>query len=442
MTNLHYVLLLYASALCAQPKISISGTLNSVNNQEIMLSGFSANGTFILDKNQTDTHGNFKLSYPARYVGAALLEIKNSKKVIVLLNGENFVLHWADLTNLSSLKFTNSFENSAFEKGLATYQDTENKKSGLTFLMPFYQNEPQKLKFFTDELQVLNNSTSRYIDQLPSNSYVKYYLNIRVLIANLSLSSTRYFDRLPELEKTFNELNFADERLLQSGLYTELLDAYVVAMESYGDNQYAHLNAGINAIIASLKSQPTLAQNITEYLFNVLEKRSLYQSSEYLALAMLSNENCQLDDKHKALFEQYRKMANGQTAPNITFSNTKSPIKQLSDVKSKYKLVVFGASWCPKCLEDIPKLTAYYSKWKTQKDLEIIYISLDTNKTDFDHSVNDYPWISSSDFKGWETQAALDYSVFSTPIMYLLDHENKIVLKPISADQVDTWLGN
>lgn len=442
MTNLHYVLLLFASALCAQPKISISGTLNSVNSQEIMLSGFSANGTFILDKNQTDTQGNFKLSYPSNYVGAALLEIKNSKKVIVLLNGEKFVLNWADLNNLSTLKFTNSFENTAFEKGLTIYQDAENKKSGITYLLPFYRNEPQKQKFFTDEWQHLNNSASSYINQLPNDSYVQYYLNLRVLIANFSLFSNRYFDRLPELEKNFNDLNFADERLVQSGLYTELLDAYVLAMESYGDNQYTHLNAGIDAIIASLKTQPTLAQNITEYLFNVLERRSLYKSSEHLALAMLSNENCQLDDKHKALFEQYRKMANGQIAPNIIFANTKQNVKQLSDVKSKYKLVVFGASWCPKCQEDIPKLTAYYSKWKTEKDLEIIYISLDANKTDFDHSVNNYPWISSSDFKGWETQAALDYSVFSTPIMYLLDKDNKIVLKPTSVEQIETWMGN
>ena len=74
---------------------------------------------------------------------------------------------------------------------------------------------------------------------------------------------------------------------------------------------------------------------------------------------MLSDDSCQLEDKNKALFEQYRKMADGNAAPELQFVNSKSGFKQLSDLKNKYKLVIFVASWRPKCIEEILKLRRF-----------------------------------------------------------------------------------
>ena len=39
-----------------------------------------------------------------------------------------------------------------------------------------------------------------------------------------------------------------------------------------------------------------------------------------------------------------------------------------------------------------------------------------------------------------ESKAAVDYCVFGTPTMYLLDANQTIVLKPISEKQVQAWL--
>ena len=49
-------------------------------------------------------------------------------------------------------------------------------------------------------------------------------------------------------------------------------------------------------------------------------------------------------------------------------------------------------------------------------------------------------WITSCDLKGWEGQAARDYYVFATPTMYLLDADNKILVKPLSPGQITAWL--
>src|SRR5690606_15931932 len=119
-------------------------------------------------------------------------------------------------------------------------------------------------------------------------------------------------------------------------------------------------------------SNPELKQDVAEHLFKNFEQQSLFQASEYVAFSMLNSTDCTLDGRREALFEQYRKMAKGQIAPEITFVNSNKNVKHLSQVDSKYKLVVFGAGWCPSCQEELPKLQSNYDKWKT-KNLEIVY---------------------------------------------------------------------
>ncbi|WP_309642578.1 thioredoxin family protein [Flavobacterium sp.] len=438
MHALKFILLLLTTVTVAQTKFTIKGHFNATANKEITLKGFTAQESFPLDKTTTDSNGNFAITYSADYIGAALLEITKGKKVIVLLNHENYELQWDDMNTSKSMKFINSPENSTFDKGLTLYQNTQEKKSGITYLIPFYENEPQKSSFFKTELNQLNAVIPNYLNSLSDKTYASYYLKIRTLIADFPLSTKRYPERIPELEKQCTDLNFNDQRLIHSGLYYELLDTYVATLEHYGEKKAQHLNAGIDAILASLKSNPDLKQNVAEHLFNQLEKRSLFESSQYIALAMLTDNTCQLDDKHKALFEQYRKMGNGKTAPDISFFNEHK--SSLYDLKNKYKLVVFGASWCPKCVEEIPKLKTFYDRWVKQYNLEIVFISLDDQKKDYDNFIKDFPWISSCDFNKWETQAAKDYCVFGTPTMYLLDSKNTIQIKPISAEQVNAWL--
>ena len=96
---------------------------------------------------------------------------------------------------------------------------------------------------------------------------------------------------------------------------------------------------------------------------------------------MFSEAGCKLDGKREALFEQYRKMSKGSKAPDIRLVNSNRKAVKLTDLKSRYKLVVFGASWCNKCAEDVPKLKFFYQSWKNKSNMEIVFISLDNDKS-------------------------------------------------------------
>ena len=144
--------------------------------------------------------------------------------------------------------------------------------------------------------------------------------------------------------------------------------------------------------------------------------------------------------------ESYRAMKVGKTAPDIRFTGDvfekglviKNP-SRLSEISAKYKVVIFGASWCTACSEEMVQLFPLYSKWKA-KGLEVVFVSLDTDKTAFQNYTNVMPFISFCDYQQWNTQAAKDYYVSSSPTIYLLDKNNKIILRPRFVKAIDSWI--
>jgi thioredoxin-related protein len=72
--------------------------------------------------------------------------------------------------------------------------------------------------------------------------------------------------------------------------------------------------------------------------------------------------------------------------------------------------------------------------------VEVLFVSLDNEKNEYTQFVKELLFPSSCDFKKWETKAAQDYYVFSTPTLFLLDKERKIILRPNSIEHVDAWV--
>jgi thiol-disulfide isomerase/thioredoxin len=136
-------------------------------------------------------------------------------------------------------------------------------------------------------------------------------------------------------------------------------------------------------------------------------------------------------------------MKKGNVAPDMEFRvNLKTSIpklKKLSELKSPYTLIVFGASWCETCKEEVPKIANLYSKWKG-KGVEVVFVSLDETKEAFEQFVQLFPFTSYCDYGKWNSPIATSYYVFGTPTMFLLDAKREILLRPNSISQMDAWV--
>lgn len=428
------------------PAQTIQGTFPQAKNTEIVVKSFSGFDEKELAKNTTDSLGNFSIAYPKTYKGAVLLQLQNASSVILMLNHENFEMQWENLKDFNTLNFINSFENDAFAKGIIINKEAEQKLAGLRYLLPLYKNVKTKESWLKSEVNIQEQTFEVFINKLPKNSYVKDYLAFRKFLGDVQLTNDRYkeINRVKQHEITFNKIDFASDALWYSGLLKEILINYYQVLELYQDNEVIIKKCieANNFWLKSLENQPIKQQEVAEFCFTMLEKKGFVKASEQIALSMLNKDNCQLTDKQTDLFEQYRKLAIGKIAPNIFFESkeARNNKQDLESLPNKYKLVVFGASWCPNCQTDYPSLIGKYKKLKEKHDLEVVYISIDTDKKAFEEYFKETPFITYCDAKGWETQAAKDYHVFATPTYILLDKELKILSKIQSPEHLEAWL--
>ncbi|HRK54195.1 MAG TPA: thioredoxin family protein [Cyclobacteriaceae bacterium] len=229
----------------------------------------------------------------------------------------------------------------------------------------------------------------------------------------------------------------------------DAIESHFWLLENMGqslDTIFNEMSISIDYMVANLSKNEKKFNEINKYLFDLLEQRSLSRASAYLAIKVLTQNSCTVNDDLAKQLELYRAMKIGNMASDIVFSGdafkngsvVKMP-SRLSEIQSIYKVVIFGASWCSKCTEELSQLLPLYKKWKS-KGVEVVFISLDTDETLFKDFSSVFPFVSVCDYKKWDTQAVKDYYVFASPTLFLLDKNQKIVLRPNSVMQMDAWV--
>jgi peroxiredoxin len=314
-----------------------------------------------------------------------------------------------------------------------------------------FKNQPISKLAITNEIDRLNKVDNDFLNSIPSNSFMSWYLPVRKLISDVqSVANTRP-QEIPATIKAFRSINYAHPQLYTSGLFSEVLESQFWLIQNSGLDQAAkskEINTSVDFILASVSTNEKLYNEFTNCIFQYFEKHSLFSSSEYIALKALNQKEIILDNSLVFKLESYRKMKVGNTAPKIKFDGDVyvykelvNNIKRLSDLKSKYKLVVFGGSWCPQCKAETMQLIMRYNKWKA-KDVAVVMVSIDTDKKALEDFASDFPYTLVCDYKKWDTQAAKDYYVSSSPTIFLLDSSNKIILRPPTVASLDSWLEN
>lgn len=251
------------------------------------------------------------------------------------------------------------------------------------------------------------------------------------------------------IANSFKNINFSDTQIYTSGLISGIIDRQFWAIQKSeldDATKLKELNTSVDIILDSVKKNEKLYNDLTKYLFQYFEKYSLFEASEYIALKALNQKEVTLNISLVNKLESYRKMKVGNIAPNFELVGdvlkngllVKKTIR-LNGINTKYKLVIFGGSWCNQCRSEMIQLLPRYNNWKT-KGLEVVFVSLDTDKKEFENFTTPFPFYSACDYKKWDTQAAKDYYVSSSPTIFLLDRNNKIILRPPTVSSLDSWL--
>ncbi|GAB4198663.1 MAG: hypothetical protein Fur0023_00100 [Bacteroidia bacterium] len=134
---------------------------------------------------------------------------------------------------------------------------------------------------------------------------------------------------------------------------------------------------------------------------------------------------------HKA--DIYRNIVKGALSPDfeMTVQGTNNKIF-FHQLPGDYVVLIFWASWCPHCRQELPNIKAHLENWKqTHKDKNVIVLalSLDTSSVEWSKGIKELQlegWLHYSELRGWNGDISKKYNVRATPTIVVVDREKKI----------------
>ncbi|MBK7958118.1 MAG: TlpA family protein disulfide reductase [Bacteroidetes bacterium] len=128
----------------------------------------------------------------------------------------------------------------------------------------------------------------------------------------------------------------------------------------------------------------------------------------------------------------------GYKIENIIGVNPEGKEIALFNIKDKFILIDFWASWCMPCRKMNPDLVEFYKK--NNSNIEIFSISLDNDIDKWKQAIEKDGLIWANhicELKGWESPSAIKYHIEEIPNNILVNKEGVIIGRNIDLDEIE-----
>lgn len=245
----------------------------------------------------------------------------------------------------------------------------------------------------------------------------------------------------------FDNIDLADDRFLRTNH-----SVFHDRLEYYRDNLMYPIPDSIVVAIDRLIDKTGGSKEMYKYIVVFFTK--YYEKSKIMCMDKVKfhmYQNYFLNDsrtdwlsdetrgKVQELVDKMKYNQCGMKAPSLVVPDTSGNYIGINQYDNEYLVLYFWSSTCGHCKKTTPVLDSVYQSLKKEHDIEVLTVCIDDKKkekTFKDYlSDNNFTWII-----GWGDKNYNDfrtkYNVFSTPTMYLLDRNKKIVGKDLNPEML------
>jgi len=240
----------------------------------------------------------------------------------------------------------------------------------------------------------------------------------------------------------WDNINLSDEGILRTPIFESRLKGFFTNILIQTPDS---LNMEVDRFIAKTEGNKNTYQYVVSYLLNHFNQSNI-MSHDAVFVHIAENyyinkkapwANEELMTKLKERVNRLRPNLVGKIAPNLVLESDNGEYIALNQIKAKYTIVYFWEPDCSHCQKETPILYNFYNKVR-DKGIQVYAIYTQYKKEEWQKSLAEkgYDWINVWDANYNSNFRAL-YDITSTPTVFLLDKDKKIIAKKISVETLE-----
>lgn len=448
----------------AQAGHDIAITLKPLRNQTIYLGYYYGKVKALADSARLDDRstGHFKGQDPLP--GGIYFVVSPKKEILfeVLIDKKQHFSILSDTTNIQhGARFEGSPDNSNFQKYSMFAARTGGELSRLQQEMAT-NPPPADSQRMANRSRILSESMQRYRDSAiaadPGSFLALLFKAMRdPQIPPASQQPGGKYDTQYVFnyyrQHYWDDISFADERLVRTPFFESKLDRFFKDLVvPQADSIIKEVD---NMLLQARTSKEMFQFLMVKFVQQYVNPEYMGQDAVFVHLFekyINTGQTAFFTDNYREFLNKraYSLMANliGKPAAQLNMVDSSGKSVSLYGISAPYTVVVFWDPTCGHCKEIVPKVDSIYkAKWE-KMNIRIFSVKTDGTREEWLKFIHDH------DLKNWvhvyqtpeqlekEKQAGLPnfrqlYDVYSTPMLYLLDKDKKILAKKLTYLQID-----
>ncbi len=292
-----------------------------------------------------------------------------------------------------------------------------------------------EIEYFPDNARKIDSIKLNHNEYLESikikdrNSFLKTYIgyNKEIIVPQEYKNKSEQYI----IDHYFDDKSLRDVRILNTRLLKNKLDDY---FNNYLSKQSTNvilqkIDYLINQTTAGYRDIPQdlLDHNVRDYILWYLYSKYFDNDLIYIHLSDVYFSKLEINNLTENIRNEIVKRADilreitiGHLAPTFTYIDDEGNQIDLSEIDSKNTILFFYKPDCQKCIREKRILGLLKNR---QKDLTILYIN-----------------ISEENYHNVSQDIAVQYDIKTTPTIYILDKDKRIIAKNIKAEDIEFHL--
>jgi thiol-disulfide isomerase/thioredoxin len=434
-------------------------TIKGVKDEMCQLAYYFGDKQYIKDSARADAKGLVVFKGTGSLPGGIYLTVTPSRKYFEMLidKEQHFSMETDTSDFIASMKVKGSKDNEQFYSYLQWISNKGKQMESLKKELDAAKGNETKTKEIRDLQMEIDKEVKAYkikfADENPDRLLSKIFLAgwepeipEAPLLENGKKDSTfayRYYKA-----HYFDKLDMKDDRLLRSPVFAGKIKQYIEKLTPQIPDS---INAAASRIIDMTDENGEIFKYLVYYITNTYEKSEImgmdavfvYMAKKYY----LSGKAYWIDDSQKEKIRErviaLEPCLLGVKATNITLLKNDFHPVSLYEIKNKYTILYFWDPSCGHCQKVTPKLSEFYNTKAKDLDLEIIGVYIEADTTEWFKYIKEkeLKWINAADLLG-KANFRKYYDIYSTPVIYLMDRNKKLIAKRIDVEKLEDFIRN